>query len=81
MDVVDRLPQTRDRGIYLKQQLNDKLIERRQDINKYGDDLPEVCDWKWGAHLKRLALSAVFAASKSLSRVKHGMRLLGTQNK
>ena len=47
MDVVDRLPQTENRGIYLRQQLKDKLIEHRQYINQYGYDLPEVRDWKW----------------------------------
>jgi hypothetical protein len=30
MDTIDRLPQTRDQGIYLKQQLRDKLIEHKQ---------------------------------------------------
>jgi xylulose-5-phosphate/fructose-6-phosphate phosphoketolase len=47
MDTIDRLPQTGDRGIYLKQQLKDKLIEHRQYINRHGLDLPEVRDWKW----------------------------------
>ena len=28
MDAIDRLPQTRDPGIYLKQELKDELIER-----------------------------------------------------
>jgi xylulose-5-phosphate/fructose-6-phosphate phosphoketolase len=30
MDTVDRLPQTSDKGVYLKQQLKDKLTEPRQ---------------------------------------------------
>jgi xylulose-5-phosphate/fructose-6-phosphate phosphoketolase len=47
MDVVDRLPQTGDQGIYLKQQLKDKLIEHRQYINREGRDMPEIRDWKW----------------------------------
>jgi xylulose-5-phosphate/fructose-6-phosphate phosphoketolase len=47
MDAVDRLPQTGDPGIYLKQQLEDKLIEHRQYINRHGQDLPEIRDWKW----------------------------------
>jgi xylulose-5-phosphate/fructose-6-phosphate phosphoketolase len=41
MDAIDRLPQTGDKGIYLKQQLKDKLIEHKQYIDKYGHDLPE----------------------------------------
>ncbi len=47
MDAIDRLPQTGDRGIYLKQQLKDKLIEHRQYINKHGEDMPEIRNWKW----------------------------------
>jgi xylulose-5-phosphate/fructose-6-phosphate phosphoketolase len=48
MDTIDRLPQTGVRGIYLKQQLADKLIEHRQYINKHGQDMPEIRNWKWG---------------------------------
>ena len=47
MDAIDRLPQTGDKGIYLKQQLKDKLIEHRQYINKHGQDMPEIRNWKW----------------------------------
>jgi len=48
MDAIDRLPQTGDKGIYLKQQLKDKLIEHKQYIEKYGEDMPEIRNWKWG---------------------------------
>jgi xylulose-5-phosphate/fructose-6-phosphate phosphoketolase len=48
MDVIDRLPQTGDKGIYLKQRLKDKLIEHKQYIDRYGQDLPEIRNWKWG---------------------------------
>ncbi|MGD9841480.1 MAG: phosphoketolase [Steroidobacteraceae bacterium] len=47
MDAIDRLPQTGYQGIYLKQQLNEKLIEHRQYINKYGQDMPEIRNWQW----------------------------------
>lgn len=47
-DVVDRLPQLGTQGSYLKQLVKDKLIEHRQYINKYGQDLPEIRNWKWG---------------------------------
>jgi xylulose-5-phosphate/fructose-6-phosphate phosphoketolase len=47
MDAIDRLPQTGDRGVYLKQQLQDKLIEHKTYIAKHGQDLPEVKNWKW----------------------------------
>jgi hypothetical protein len=47
MDAIDRLPHTDDMGIYLKQQLKDKLIEHKQYIDKNGEDLPEIRNWKW----------------------------------
>jgi xylulose-5-phosphate/fructose-6-phosphate phosphoketolase len=47
MDTIDRLPQTGDKGVYLKQQLKDKLIEHKQYIKKYGEDLPEIRNFKW----------------------------------
>ncbi|BBJ22566.1 phosphoketolase family protein [Candidatus Nitrotoga sp. AM1P] len=49
MDTIDRLPQTGDRGIYLKQQLKGKLIEHKQYIDKHGQDMPEIRNWKWGS--------------------------------
>jgi xylulose-5-phosphate/fructose-6-phosphate phosphoketolase len=49
MDTIDRLPQTGDQGSYLKQRLKDKLFEHKQHIDKYGEDLPEIRHWRWGA--------------------------------
>jgi xylulose-5-phosphate/fructose-6-phosphate phosphoketolase len=47
LDTIDRVPQAGARGVYLKQQLKDKLIEHRLYIDKNGQDLPEVRNWKW----------------------------------
>jgi xylulose-5-phosphate/fructose-6-phosphate phosphoketolase len=47
MDAVNRLPQTGSEGTYLKQQLNDKLIEHSRYIRRYGQDMPEVREWIW----------------------------------
>ena len=47
-DVVDRLPNLGTKGAYLKQRVKDKLIEHKQYIDKNGEDMPEVRNWKWG---------------------------------
>jgi xylulose-5-phosphate/fructose-6-phosphate phosphoketolase len=48
MDTIDRVPQTGKKGLALKQQLQAKLIEHKQYIDKNGQDLPEIRNWKWG---------------------------------
>jgi len=48
MDAIDRLPQTGEVGIDLKRTLKDKLYSHKQYIDKYGEDMPEIRNWKWG---------------------------------
>lgn len=47
-DVIDRVPQLATRGAYVKQAMHDKLIEHKQYIAKYGEDMPEISEWQWG---------------------------------
>jgi xylulose-5-phosphate/fructose-6-phosphate phosphoketolase len=47
IDVIDRLPQLGSKGAYLKQQLQDKLIEHKHYVDQHGKDLPEILNWKW----------------------------------
>jgi len=51
MDTIDRVPQTGKKGQALKHQLQAKLIEHKQFIDKNGEDLPEIRNWKW-SHTK-----------------------------
>ena len=46
-DVIDRVPHLRRVGAHFKQFLRNKLVEHKQYICRYGDDMPEVRDWKW----------------------------------
>jgi xylulose-5-phosphate/fructose-6-phosphate phosphoketolase len=46
IDTIDRLPQTTD-GAALKKHLQDKLVEHRRYIEKHGEDLPEIRNWRW----------------------------------
>ena len=45
--VIYHLPQLGNRGAYLVQKMNDKIVEHKQYIAEYGEDLPEIRDWKW----------------------------------
>jgi xylulose-5-phosphate/fructose-6-phosphate phosphoketolase len=47
-DVIDRVPGLQERSAYAKQAIRDKLIEHKQYIARYGEDLPEVRNWRWG---------------------------------
>jgi xylulose-5-phosphate/fructose-6-phosphate phosphoketolase len=46
-DVVDRVPRLQRIGAHFKQFLRDKLAEHKQYICRYGEDMPEILDWKW----------------------------------
>ncbi len=41
------LPQFGNKASHVVQEMNDKLVEHKQHIFEYGEDLPEVVNWKW----------------------------------
>lgn len=47
MDVIGRLPQFGSKMAYLKQLMQDTLIEHKEYITKHGEDMPEILNWKW----------------------------------
>jgi xylulose-5-phosphate/fructose-6-phosphate phosphoketolase len=46
-DVIDRVPRLRGIAGREKQWLRNQLIEHKLYINKHGDDMPQVRDWRW----------------------------------
>ena len=48
-DVIHRVPGLETRAPGLHQLTRDKLVEHRQYIERHGDDMPEIRDWRWGA--------------------------------
>jgi xylulose-5-phosphate/fructose-6-phosphate phosphoketolase len=47
-DVIDRVPKLGERAAYAKQAIRGKLIDHREYISRYGDDMPEIKNWTWG---------------------------------
>ena len=48
-DVIDRLPQLGSRRAYAKQAIRDRLLDHKKYIGRFGDDMPGIRDWRWGA--------------------------------
>jgi xylulose-5-phosphate/fructose-6-phosphate phosphoketolase len=48
IDVINRVPKLGCKAAYTKQMLQDKLIEHRLYVSRYGEDMPEINNWIWG---------------------------------
>ena len=46
-EALKHLPQLGDKAGHLNQQMNNLLVKQKNYIAEYGQDLPEVLDWKW----------------------------------
>ncbi|MGA2696705.1 MAG: phosphoketolase family protein [Terriglobales bacterium] len=46
-DAVDRIPRLQGIGSHFQQMLRNKLVEHKQYIQEYGEDMPEIQNWKW----------------------------------
>ena len=47
LSALKRLPQLGNRGAILNQICQDKLIMHKQYIEEFGQDMPEIINWKW----------------------------------
>ena len=49
IDAIDRVPQLGSSAAHVRQELVDKIIDHRQYIRIYGEDMPEIAGWMWHA--------------------------------
>jgi xylulose-5-phosphate/fructose-6-phosphate phosphoketolase len=47
MDVIDRVPGLGDRAGHLRQDMEDARLRARAYAREYGEDAPEVSEWRW----------------------------------
>ncbi len=47
-DVADRVAKLAPDAAYIKQFVSGKIVEHREYINRYGQDMPGIRDWTWG---------------------------------
>ena len=47
LSALKRLPQLGNRGAILNQICQDKLVMHKQYIEEFGQDMPEIINWKW----------------------------------
>lgn len=45
---IDRLPNVAPHAAYFKQFIRDKLLEHKEYVHKFGEDMPEIRGWEWG---------------------------------
>lgn len=48
-DVIERVPSLEKRGAHVKQMLRDKLLDHKEYVQKYGQDMPEIRNWTWNS--------------------------------
>ncbi len=47
IDVAERVPMLATRSAYIRQAMQAKLLAHRHYIRQYGEDMPEIRNWRW----------------------------------
>lgn len=47
IDIVERVPSLVNKRAYIREMAEGVLIRHKEYIEKHGDDMPEIRDWKW----------------------------------
>lgn len=50
LSVLDRIPASDPTQTFLRHRMQAKLLEHTEYIRTYGQDMPEILDWKWDPH-------------------------------
>jgi len=45
--VIDRVPTLGYHAAHVKQAVRDRLVEHREYITRYGEDMPGIREWRW----------------------------------
>ena len=48
-NATNRVPQLSSRSAYISEVMKNKLIDHKRYIAEYGEDMPEIRNWHWGA--------------------------------
>ncbi len=57
-DVIKWVPKLSATAGYAKQAIHDKLMEHKEYICRYGDDMPEIAGWTWGREAASAGVSS-----------------------
>ena len=52
-DAIDRIDSLGTKAAHVKQHLRDKLLEHKEYVQTFGQDLPEIRNWKWKRNICR----------------------------
>ena len=50
--VLKQVPGLGERAAHVMRRVQDKLVEHREYIRRYGDDMPEIKNWKWSTTIR-----------------------------
>jgi xylulose-5-phosphate/fructose-6-phosphate phosphoketolase len=64
MDVIDRVPRLVGRGAQLRQRMVDTRSRHRAWVREYGEDMPEVSNWRWPQPGQQLSASVPHPAAR-----------------
>ncbi len=53
IDVVERVPKLANKRAYIRDLAENKIMEHTNYIRQFGEDMPEIRNWKWQGKLEK----------------------------